>query len=190
MEWRTDIHTGRTRKQNVFLAMWQQTWLYERTCACGGTQGCGTGQLCGSRCEWCRHGMQIQYSAGTLRLYKSCVSPQIPGVNLKRPILMGARTNVGRWVPTPCSLVLHEMKVTLRKDAGAANGSLIPVTLEAFFHLWVLVTGKEGASFWRLLFIRNCFIAQCKGTQSSLSVRCILKTEPMASAGTFDQRDC
>lgn len=48
------------------------------------------------------------------RLYKSYISPQSPGVNLKRPILMGGRANAGKWEPTRCSLVLHEMEVTLR----------------------------------------------------------------------------
>lgn len=57
MEWRRDIHVGRTREQNVLMVMWQQTWIGAWMCARGGVRGCGTGQLCGSRCESCRHGM-------------------------------------------------------------------------------------------------------------------------------------
>lgn len=48
---------------------------------------------------------------------------------------MGARANLDKWVPTHCILVLREMKVTLRKDAGGTNSSSIPVTLEGFFYI-------------------------------------------------------
>lgn len=97
---------------------------------------------------------------------------------------MGARTSVDMWEPTHCSLVLHEMKVTLRKDAGAADTSSIPVTLEGFFHLCVLVTGKEGASFWRLLFVKNCSLAQCIGTQKQ--PKCEVHIENKTNGSSWD----